>query len=60
MYYQWQEVENEVVNAKLIAIHSSLDYTGISDDDSISDTLVSAEFELASYHFVPELSAEGE
>ena len=26
--------------------------------DSVSDTLVSAEFELASYHFAPELSAE--
>ena len=32
--------------------------TNISDDDSISDTSVSAEFEVAPYHFVPKLSAE--
>ena len=57
---QWQEVDNEIVNANLITIRLSLYYTYVSDDDSISDTLVSAEFELTSYHFVPELSAEGE
>ena len=32
--------------------------TNISDDDSISETSVSAEFEVAPYCFVPELSAE--
>ena len=29
-----------------------------SDDNIVSDTLVSAEFEVALYRFVPELSAE--
>ena len=39
--------------ANLVTIHSSLDY--ISDDNSISDTLVSAEFEVAMYCFMSEL-----
>ena len=34
--------------------------TNISDDNSVSDTSVSAEFEVASYRFAPELSAESE
>ena len=32
----------------------------ISDDDSVSDTSVMAEFEVAPYHFEPKLSAESE
>ena len=58
MHYQWQEVENKIVNANMTAIHSSLDYMYIYVS-VISDALVSAEHHTILHQWQGVLLANG-
>ena len=42
----------------MTAIHLSLNYTYISNDDKVSSRLISAESKVLLYHFAPELLTE--